>query len=181
MKAELSQLIKEMRRLGCGLPDRLAKGKTIQALKWFPHPLPKPVQEWWAFADGPVWGKGDVAEDVWLKPGYYPLSLEDAESDYTDNAGRFKDTWLPIMTDGGGDFLVVDCADEACPVLLCAGDDEIDRVYDSLDSMVETFIECIAQGVFFIDDDGNFDTDDDNEARISLKLNPKSKYWVDFP
>jgi hypothetical protein len=180
MKAGLSKLIEQMGRLGCGLPDRLAKGKDVQALSWFPHPLPAQVREWWAFADGPVWGKGDVAEDVWLKPGFYPLNLKDAESDYADNAERFAASWLPILTDGGGDFLVVDCADEACPVLLCPAEGETERMYDSLDLMVKTLDACVDRGVFFMDDEGCFESDDDKEAKLSLKLNPKSKYWLDF-
>jgi len=180
MKKELTKLIDQLRQLGCGLPDRLAKGTKLTALAWFPHPLPAQVREWWEVANGPVWRKGDVAEDVWLKPGFYPLSLDEAREDYIDNAGRFADSWLPIMTDGGGDFLVVDCADEACPILLYQADGAPERIYDSLELMVRTLSECVARNVFFIDADGHFETDDDSEASITSQLNPNSDYWADF-
>jgi hypothetical protein len=180
MKQEFALIVAHLRRLGCGLPDRLAKGTLVKGLAWFPHPLPPPIVEWWELANGPVWGTADVAEDVWLKPGYYPLSLEEAEEDYADNADRFEDSWLPIMTDGGGDFLVVDCADETCPVLICSADDETERIYDSLELMLKTLEECFAAGIYAIDSDGHFESDDDTEAELASKLNPNSHYWLDF-
>ena len=180
MKQEFADVIAHMRRLGCGLPDRLAKGIQVKSLPWFPHALPAQVVEWWALADGPEWQPADVAEDVWLRPGFYPLSLEAAAEDYADGAGRFADSWLPIMTDGGGDFLVVDCSDETCPVLLSSGGDETERIFDSLKSMLTTIKECFARGIYFIGPDRHFDSNDDAEALLASQLNPHSSYWLDL-
>ena len=180
MKKEFADVIAHMKRLGCGLPARLAKGRRVKSLPWFPHPLPSPIVEWWALANGPVWRQGDVAEDVWLRPGFYPLSVEEAAEDYADNIGRFADSWLPIMTDGGGDFLVVDCADETCPVLLNPSGDETERIFDSLASMLKTLRECFARGIYVIDADGRFDSDDDAEAQLASRMNPDSPYWFDL-
>ena len=80
------------------------------------------------------------------------------------------------MTDGGGDFLVVDCADESCPVLLSSVDDEAERIFDSLESMLITIKECFARGIYFVRPDGHFDSNDDAEALLASQLNPQSGY-----
>jgi len=50
-------------------------------------------------------------------------------------------------------------------------------IYDSLNSMTETIIECYRKGVYTFSDEGILQTDDDKEVEISSRINKNSDYW----
>lgn len=50
------------------------------------------------------------------------------------------------------------------------------QIYDSLQSMIESIIECYQKEAYIIDEAGLLDVND-LEQEITRKLNPKSDYW----
>jgi len=53
-----------------------------------------------------------------------------------------------------------------------------DSYFDSLESMIETHIQCFKNKAFVYDSDQMFlDVDTDAYFEMAVKLNPESKYW----
>jgi len=50
--------------------------------------------------------------------------------------------------------------------------------YDSIDSMVETYLTCFQQKIFYYDADGFFQENYDQSNLVSRSLNPNSEYWT---
>lgn len=61
-----------------------------------------------------------------------------------------------------------------CPSLLILTPE---RMYDSLEAMLGTFMACFAQGIYGYDADGYFDYNQDAEWALSKALNPHATYW----
>ncbi|MFT4222010.1 hypothetical protein [Dysgonomonas sp.] len=62
-----------------------------------------------------------------------------------------------------------------CPNVTLSVDPVI--VYDSLESCIETILECYRQGAYYIDEKGLLNEIDDKEKEISKKINRKTEYW----
>ena len=62
-----------------------------------------------------------------------------------------------------------------CPKVTLSADPVI--VYDSLESCIETILECYRQGAYFIDEKGFLNEIDDKEKEISKKINKKTEFW----
>lgn len=77
------------------------------------------LEELYAWSDGTSIVAAVSADDLHLLPGFYLLSLDDALLTYRSMAsdGRWPQGWLPILANGGGDFLALDLSvPGVCPV-----------------------------------------------------------------
>jgi hypothetical protein len=55
-----------------------------------------------------------------------------------------------------------------------------DYVFSSLTKFFQAIKECYEKEVFFLDEDGYLEQDDEEFARVAMKLDPKIKYWKEF-
>ncbi len=150
------------------------------------------------FADIPIaselhdlfgWRNGCVPNvamgQVWFIPGHYLTSAQDAVQSnlyMTTNIPEWKATWFPLMESGSSDFYFFDKAKMSnyrLPVFY--SDPEFSpslwQIYDNLESMFATILECYAVGAYFVTDDGRLRSDARRETNISKRLNPKSDHW----
>jgi hypothetical protein len=131
------------------------------------------------------WKNGTAADpvavlgDIYLFPGIYLLSLEDAVVNYqafvTD--ARWKVGWLPLFADGGGDFYVLDLSRPAgAPVRhFRIEESEHPIEYGSLQALAAGF----DRGIFFVNPRGYLDMDDLVFGELAAELNPDVDWWHD--
>lgn len=53
------------------------------------------------------------------------------------------------------------------------------KIYDSIESWMETIIQCYKNHIYHIDEEGFLIINTKAEAELSRKLNPNSEYWFD--
>jgi cell wall assembly regulator SMI1 len=115
------------------------------------------VSDWYSVWDGqrPDGALGEM--DV--LPGFYALSLVDALAHRSHQA--WLPSWLPLLADGGGDYIVVDTARSGAPVYRHRSDEpEPERLASSLLSFLDTAVAAFAEGVVFVED-GYLEQDED--------------------
>lgn len=120
-------------------------------------------------------------DDIYLFPGYYLLSLEDAVANYqafADDA-RWAAGWLPIFANGGGDFYVLDLGEAGRSPVRHFRIDESEHPVEflSLGSMLATLAVAFDRGVFFIDHSGYLEMDDLAFGDVAAELNPDVPWW----
>ena len=52
-----------------------------------------------------------------------------------------------------------------------------EKIYDTIESWLETIIQCYKSHIYHIDNDGYLVCDSDAEAELTRKLNPNSEFW----
>ena len=148
--------------------------------------IPSPSEIHQLFA----WRNGASDKDVpmgqlWIKPGYYLVSVDESlfENRYcSDHLTGWSRSWYPLLTNGAagrhffdrvkianGRAPIFNYEPEAAPVT--------GQIYDSVESMFKTILECYAQHAYFIAPDGLLATNFRREVEISRGLNPNSDYW----
>ena len=107
---------------------------------------------------------GVTLDDIHLFPGFYLLSIEDAVANYEafSDDSRWVKGWLPLFANGGGDFYVVDLSGSASEPVRHFRIDESEHPVDfgSLGAMAETLALGFERDVFFVDDRGYLEMDD---------------------
>jgi cell wall assembly regulator SMI1 len=127
--------------------------------------------------------EGTALDDVHFFPGFYFLALDDATTNFLAfrDDGRWSSTWLPIFSNGGGDFYAVDCGthSETLGAVIGFMVDQIEQPveYESLRSMMATLADCFEQGVFFVDRRGYLEMDYARHAEIARRHNPRLPIW----
>jgi hypothetical protein len=51
------------------------------------------------------------------------------------------------------------------------------RIYDSIETWIQTTISCYNEGVYVVEEDGSLSTKNDRLQEIAIGLNPNSAYW----
>ncbi|MFB9730910.1 SMI1/KNR4 family protein [Ornithinimicrobium kibberense] len=126
---------------------------------------------------------GAVLGDLWLFPGFYPLSLEDAllHAEAFRSHPRWGAGWLPVFADGGGDFYVVDRGDGREGAVRRFRMDEWDQPVEfaNLADMVRTVATAFDDGIYHVDDEGWLEVDDAAFAGLARRLNPGVRHWAE--
>lgn len=142
------------------------------------------LQTLYGWRNGTDAGTGVTLDELHLVPGFYLLSLEDALANYDAFAGdqRWDPAWLPVLANGGGDFLVLDLsgAGSLAPVRhfrIEQSDHPIE--YGSAEEMFATFERAFDQGIFYVDSNGYLEMDDEAYAVLAASLNPAVAWWND--
>jgi hypothetical protein len=125
---------------------------------------------------------GLALDDLHLVPGFYLLSIDDALANYDEfiKSARWNSSWLPVLANGGGDFLALDLSNGGAkaPVRhFRIEQDDHPIEYESLAEMVATFTAAYERGVFYVDGQGFLEMDDDAYATLAATLNPKVPWW----
>lgn len=110
------------------------------------------------------------------------LTLDEAIERYnfelTNPIGYGKDLF-PIFSDMGGGYLYID-KDGKTPTLYYSSILRIrgaESCYESLETAIETIIECYRTGAIKIKDNGQFETEYLQVKKIAKELNPNCVYW----
>jgi hypothetical protein len=124
---------------------------------------------------------------LWLTPRYYFMSAEDSamSNKYcSSNLEGWSSNWFPIFENGSANMWFVDVEKHFNGKLPVFDSDsestpEVGQIYDSIQNMFETFLECYKQNVYHIPPgEKRFQTDFRREAEIAKKLNPNSDFWL---
>ena len=135
-------------RRGGALSSNLIK-EQLTALGLNP---PEDLVHLYTLGNGTRSNSGDKLDDIWLFPGYYWLSLEDARLTYATfrDDPRWNPGWFPIFASGGGDFYAVICDGTDSGVVGCLLGEEDQLVeYSSVTAMFSVLAKCFTEGAFF--------------------------------
>ncbi|WP_425310759.1 hypothetical protein AADG42_18935 [Ammonicoccus fulvus] len=126
---------------------------------------------------------GATLDDLHLFPGFYLLSLEDVLANYRSfvTDPRWNHGWLPLFTDGAGDFYLVELGGRSSGWVRRFRIDEAEHPVEfrSLTDMVVTLAAAFDRGVFFIDSDGYLEMNDLRFGKLAAELNPAVHWWTD--
>ena len=184
----LNSLVSQLQKWGLNTPEYLQPGidaSKVQDMLATVNLTPTDeLLELFSWHNG-VTEKGGVAlKDIQFIPGFYLLSIEEAVAHLNANKGdaRWAPNWFPILANSGGDFYAVVLTDESkvsSPVVnYTMGYPEVDIEYSSIESMMETFVECANAGITFVNE-GRLDMDDAKQAVVAKRLNPSVELWQD--
>lgn len=104
--------------------------------------------------------------DIYFFPGFYLLSLQHALADYdafTPDA-RWDPSWLPVFTDGGGDFYAIACNQHKATfgevIHYRIEYAEQEMVSQSLASFFRTLRVAFETSIIYVDVGGHLEMDD---------------------
>jgi hypothetical protein len=121
--------------------------------------------------------------DIYMFPGFYQLSIEDAIANYRAFVPdeRWAAGWMPIFADGGGDFYVVDLGSPAEPPVRRFRLEESEHPIEfrSLDAMLMTLAASFERSVFLVGSNGYLEADTATYDRLAAELNPTVAWWRD--
>jgi hypothetical protein len=145
-------------------------------------PMSADLRTLYEWRNGTNTGVGLALDDLHFVPGFYLLSLDDALANYDAFAvsPRWDPSWVPVLANGGGDFLVLDLSKGGTGASVRhfrieQSDHPIE--YESLAEMFATFEQAFVQGVFYVDSAGYFEMDDTAYAALAASLNPRVAWW----
>ncbi len=122
---------------------------------------------------------------LWISPGFYwlPVELVEAENKhFAESIEGWSKDWYPILSNGTADRIFVDRSKvfaRQVPVYYAFWESaqQIGKIYDSVETMMETMLRCYKEKIYHLDVDGLLDTRFLNEVKIASDLNPNSDYW----
>lgn len=180
-------VVAHLQRLGRSVPSLLQtplSGAELQV--WaakFPFTLTREIEVIYSWRNGTRALEDDLLESLYLFPGFYLLSIEEAYQTYLErkDAPQWRKGWFPLFADGAGDFYILPCgrkkADSSVVIGLLHGEPEQIAEYESLTAMAATLEAAFARGAFYIDQDDSMEVDDDMYGRIAHKFNPGIPEW----
>ncbi|MEU6352382.1 hypothetical protein ABZ896_24175 [Streptomyces sp. NPDC047072] len=144
---------------------RKAGASTALLERYFGQSVPSDVAAWFRWCDGVAYLPGQTQNDAALVPGYEPLSVTESSAMRRDQLPHplLLSTFFPMLGTGGGDFYAAAYELETGRshiVSVVVGED-FRVAYRSVEQMIETLIACYREGVFFVDEDGVFQADDE--------------------
>lgn len=123
-----------------------------------------------------------------LFPDGIMLSLENAVECYqiyVASKQRWQKELFPIFTNGGGDYLLLNCSEESvnqgriflyAPSFLLS--EALESIYDSLETLFHTNLSCFKKRAYFVNSENKeFEVSYDEKYEISGRLNPKASFW----
>jgi hypothetical protein len=168
--------------LGRALGDRLAQGlpreTIVERARREGLDLPGEVVDLFAWRDGS--NPGHAMGALWLLPGYYLLSLDEALSNRAALREFRPDGWLPLLSDGGPCVLAVQCRGPGYGRVLHydpEGDDAGAVMFPNLEAMLSAIEEALASAAFLVDDDGYLEQDDGRWLPIAARHSGAAPFW----
>jgi hypothetical protein len=183
------EILQAQSSLGLGNPRYYRHGLTDAELRGCPLLMKLPsgseLRELFRWRNG-MKSQGIPIGELWIQPGFHLMSVEESIRDNHYASLRLGDwwpSWYPILTDAGGSRRFCDTrltSKGQVPVYYYAPDSALvsGRIYDSIQSMFATILECYRSGAYFVAPDGFVDTQFSYEIEISRGLNPSSDYWL---
>ena len=149
--ARLDRPVVKRRRPGLSADDI-----EIQLLSLGLAPLPDLVA-FYAHCDGTEVNEGDILDDFHFFPGYYWMNFAEALAECAALRAfePWQPSWLPVFTNGGGDFYSV-CCDANAPdfgavVFYMLGQGEQSLEYHDLSTMMTALEHAFAEGAIYVE------------------------------
>lgn len=151
-------------RLLESLQPGLSAATVRQQLGAADSPSCEAVESLYGWRDGTRLPTDGLLDDIELTPGVVFLSLTDAiaETRRGIDERHWRPTWLPILTDGGGYFYLVELQSGTDHPVLRWEFDEPDRhptVAPNIASLFATVRRALDDGVIFVDHRGYLEMD----------------------
>lgn len=162
---KIEALVEKLSELRRPVVDVLEPGLSPSRVSELLGPdVPTDVKTWFAWFNGAKYQEGEIQDDVYIIPPYYPISLDEAleiKSIYgSDSDPVLTDPWIPLLTGGGSDMLVAMWKPGQNPVVASVIIGEPTEIeFPSMKLAVSYYIECFKTGAFSIDEDGYMDMD----------------------
>jgi hypothetical protein len=183
----MDSIVTHLRRLGRKAPDLLQPPLSVHEFQtWvsrFPFSLTHELNAIYSWRNGTRADQGELLENLYLFPGFYLLSIEDAYRTYQErrDTPQWREEWFPLFADEAGDFYVVPCdkvpIDRAVVIGFLHGEPEQVPEYESLAAMAATLDAAFDEAAFYLDRDDTMEIDDDKYRRIARAFNPEIKEW----
>ncbi|MCO5171991.1 MAG: SMI1/KNR4 family protein [Planctomycetes bacterium] len=175
------RLESQMSRLGHRAPTLLRPGLAPADLRRVvPVSLPREVVNLYSLHDGTTTA-GQKLGDLWIIPLCYFMPLEKAVQEYH---GLVRDvdwrpTLFPMFRDGAGTYYACETGDQAQSPIhrVSLQDAESDVQFDSLHSMLLTFLRAYEGGLVSVRPDTGVSMNVSGFFRLARSLNPSSAYW----
>jgi len=187
MTETLDRILTHLRRLERGAPDRLQRGLTRDELRVWEKKLSllftEELESLYCWRNGTREEPADVFEMRYFFPGYYFVPLEEAAEIYRGQRidPEWLPGWLPVFANGGGDYLIVPCAQQRMPTSSVLGwehgEPDKSAEYETVSSLLQTVEAAFREGAFFVDDEDMMDVDQEQYRRIALQFNPTIRKW----
>lgn len=184
----MDNVVTHLLRLGRKAPSLLQSPLSNDDLqRWakrFPFALTRELDAIYLWRNGTKANEGDLLEDLYLFPGFYFLSIEEAHETYLErkDAPQWREGWFPLFADGAGDFYIIPCgtekAENSVVIGFLHGEPEQIAEYENLTAMVATLEAAFAERVFYVDQvDDSLEIDDDKYGPIANRFNPGIPEW----
>ena len=140
------------------------------------------LRAWFAWHNGT---DGGTLGELAILPGYHQSSLGEVVASYRafQDDPRWRRGWIPLLADGGGDFLVLDqsVGEEPWPVREFVIDEaEAPVEYVDVEAFAATVADAYAAGLF-TDQPGYLSIAGraDDYARLAAGRNPGVAWWTE--
>jgi hypothetical protein len=127
---------------------------------------------------------GAKLDDIHIVPGFYFPELDEALTNYATfkSDPRWREGWLPILANGGGDFYAVDCSDNVATqghihnFML----DEMEHPleYLSISAMFAAFAAAYDRKIYFLHPSGYLDANDEAYVEMARTMNLTAPGWA---
>jgi hypothetical protein len=195
MEDELDDLLKKyfelLRKLKIPLTELLQNGidKSIIVEKFAKLKLniPEEVFTLYSWKNGTFPSEKHTLNQMWVFPGGILSSIDESIEMYQKYAGLdsyWTSSMFMLFEDGGGEMYLID-TDRNSPTYkmiikhsIGAVDyDVIITVYDSLEALFKSVLECFETGAYNYESNGKMQFDWQQSVVISRKYNPRSDLW----
>lgn len=191
MNGSLERLISICGNLGMPFVPLLRPGlsqETIRELtRGIALTLPPELIEFYEYCDG-VDSKG-TPRQTGVYRGYRFLPLQEAIEQYQgiqqeriiEGWEDISEAWFPLLRIDSA-FYLIDCdkAREGKPFIVVYDyETSAETMYQSIQSMVDTFTDCYGEGAFTVEEGKVVSSDDQLVFQIAHRHNPAVKYWQD--
>lgn len=182
----LSLLKANLERLERQVTQLLQNGATDQVISDFfilnGLDAPLDIVDLYSCNDGVRYSTNDIIDDICLFPGFYWLSLKSAFTVYNaiSSDERWDKSWVPIFSNGGGDFYAVICDKKSIYfggiVGFIMGEEEHFVEYSGINNMLACINACYSGGVFFLKK-GRLDANYFDAALVAKSFNQSLPYY----
>jgi len=189
MITALEQIVEHLRVLGRKAPTLLqaplSPGEIETLVSGLPFLLTRELETIYQWHNGTEAAEGDLLDDLYLFPGAYFLSLEEAVQTYHERkqSPQWQENWFPLFADGGGDFYLVTCSlsklDSGEIIGFIHGEPDQSVEYENVTALARTIEAALAAKAIYLDTDNSLDFDDERYAEIARAMNPGVPEWQD--
>jgi len=159
IKPVVDRIFEKLRQNGSDLAEKRRAGLSPELVETMINQVnlvaPSELIDLYTYCDGTSTREGDVLGDIQFFPGFYWMNLDHALDVYRaiSKSDEWRQDWLPVFANGGGDFYAVIC-DNQSPYFgeilgFVLGEPEQIVDFKSLFALFETIAQSFDEGAFF--------------------------------